>query len=179
MLHFLWNVHTLMPDGAKNLCRQHDLMQAEIQRISFPNCVYVNTLFFSFAVTVLSGDKAPTEFDWLAGAKVAQEKGLVAGSTGDQAPTARLEHRPGFACKFGIATATGARLRNALSGPRPRHPTGGSVSQKFVSEQNRRSIPVRPATRHFSDQNRAVMDFEGFKPPPPLTVNFELVVFFP
>jgi hypothetical protein len=71
-------------------------------------CVRVNTVFFSVPVTVASGDKALNEFDWPAGAKTAHKERLVAGIAGDEAATAWLEHKPGFAGQLGIATAQGA-----------------------------------------------------------------------
>ncbi len=80
-------------------------------------CVYVNTVFSRVPATVVGGDKAFNELDRLAGAKMAQKEGLVAGNSGYQTPTARLEHKPRFAGEPGIAAAPGAGLRNALSVP--------------------------------------------------------------
>jgi hypothetical protein len=73
-------------------------------------CVRVNTAFFSAPVTVASGDKALNEFDWPAGAKTAHKERLVAGIAGNEAATARLEHKPGFAGQLGVATAQSAGL---------------------------------------------------------------------
>lgn len=81
--------------------------------------MYVNTVFSRSPVTVASGDNASKELDRLTGAKMAQKEGLVAGSSGNQTSTARLEHKPGFAGEPGITAAARAGLRNALSGPRP------------------------------------------------------------
>ena len=87
-------------------------MQAQKCEIFMLVCVYVNTAFSRVSATVAS------ELDRLAGAEMAQKEGLVAGSSGHQTPTARLEHKPGFAGEPGIAAAPGAGLRNALSVPR-------------------------------------------------------------
>ena len=92
-------------------------MQAQKCEIFVLVCVYVNTAFSRISVTVASGDKAANELDRLAGAEMAQKEGLVAGSSGHETPTARLEHKPGFAGEPGIAAAPGAGLRNALSVP--------------------------------------------------------------
>ena len=94
-------------------------MQAQKCEIFVLVCVYVNTAFSRISVTVTSGDKAANELDRLAGAEMAQKEGLVAGSSGNQTSTARLEYKPGFAGEPRITAAAGAGLRNALSGPRP------------------------------------------------------------
>ena len=94
-------------------------MQAQKCEIFMLVCVYVNTAFSRISITVASGDKAANELDRLAGAQMAQKEGLVAGSSGHQTSTARLEHKPGFAGEPGITAAAGAGLRNALSGSHP------------------------------------------------------------
>ena len=73
-------------------------------------CVCVDTAFFSAAVTVASGDEALNEFDWPAGAKMAQKERVVARNSGHETSTAWLEHKPGFAGQLGIATAQSAGL---------------------------------------------------------------------
>lgn len=81
--------------------------------------MYVNTVFLPAPATVASGENASNELDRLAGAQMAQKEELVAGSSGNQTSTARLEYKPGFAGELGITAAAGAGLRNALFGPRP------------------------------------------------------------
>ena len=73
-------------------------------------CVCVNTMFLHWRVTVVVRDGHPKESDRPAGEKTARKKGLVAGSPGHEIATARLEHKPRLAGKFGIATAQSARL---------------------------------------------------------------------
>lgn len=70
----------------------------------------VNTVFYPSRLTVIDGDRDSEKFDRLAGAKTAHKERLVAGSFGHKAPITRLEHKPGFAGKLGIAAAQSAGL---------------------------------------------------------------------
>src|SRR5665213_454557 len=87
---------------------------------------------------------------------MAQKEGLVAGSSGNQTSTARLEHQPGFAGEPGITAAAGAGLRNALSGPRPGDSPRRFIPQKPATEQNRSAISIRSKAGNFSNPGGAI-----------------------
>ena len=129
----------------------------------------MNTVLCRQPANFEAGEEARNEFDRRAGKKTAYEKGLVTGFFGRQTPTTRLEHKPGFACKLGIATAQGAGLRNALSGSRPRRALGGFVSEAFAAEQNWLPISVWRKAGDFPNQSRTITAFCRFMRLPPST----------
>ena len=115
-------LHAFVSSEIRNyLFRTPGAIQVKTHCFSRFHCVYVNTVFPLWPATVSKVEKSPNESGWGAGEKMAPEERLVAGNFRDQTPTARLEHKPGFARKSGIATPPSARLRNALFGARFGH----------------------------------------------------------